>query len=161
MSTAPAPHTIVVIPCSAAKMAEATTARELYAASPNFNYSLTSAMNHAAETAKSERVTTEVMILSAKHGLIGLDEVLAPYDTKMGQEGSIAPAALAAQLEKIGAHRIEAMLPSKYRVALAKAVEINNDNEDTTWIEFLDVFEAAPGIGYQRGVWGSLNSTGS
>lgn len=119
---------------------------------------LASATTHAADTARVLGVTTRVRILSAEHGLVDLDTVLAPYDTKMGQAGQVAVTELVDQLVALAPHTIEAMLPAAYRRQLAKAVEfINTEGDDADpWIELLDVFEASPGIGFQRGTASSL-----
>jgi hypothetical protein len=51
------------------------------------------------------------------------------------------------------------MLPKTYRARLATAVAAVNDDEDNEWVELMDAYEAAPGIGFQRGVAGSLKRT--
>lgn len=48
------------------------------------------------------------------------------------------------------------MLPGAYRRTLAAAVELLNEDDANEWIGFADVYEAAPGIGYQRGVASAL-----
>jgi hypothetical protein len=118
-----------------------------------FRHVLAAAEGEAAATAEALGVDTEVMILSALHGLVALDEVLEPYDVKMGDSGSITAHQLA---EQLGDHGIEygdeiyAMLPKAYYRVLATAAELADD------IAVQNVFEAAPGIGYQRGVASSL-----
>ena len=71
-----ATHVVGIIPCSAAKGQMKDQAEFLYV-SQNFQAQL--------ECAKSN--CDEVLILSAKHGLLSLDEWVEPYDVKMG-EGS-------------------------------------------------------------------------
>lgn len=71
-----ATHVVGIIPCSAAKHQQTAQAEFLYE-SQNFKAQL--------ECAKSN--CDEVLILSAKHGLLSLDEWVEPYDVKMG-EGS-------------------------------------------------------------------------
>jgi hypothetical protein len=46
-----------------------------------------------------------ILILSALHGLLPLDRVIAPYDLRMGQPGSIRPAELRSQAEQL--HLVE------------------------------------------------------
>jgi hypothetical protein len=41
------------------------------------------------------------LIVSARHGLIRPTSLVAPYDTKVGDAGSITPAAIAAQLPNL------------------------------------------------------------
>lgn len=153
MSTAPA-HTLVVIPCAAAKAATATVAAELYT-SANFAYTLAAAKLEAADTERVCGVTTKVMILSAEHGLVELTDVLEPYNTKMGDAGTVAPMMLRFQLAELDPAAIISMLPSAYAAALKDAVDTGNDR-GTTDIDLMDAYEAAPGIGFQRGVAGSL-----
>jgi hypothetical protein len=155
--TSTAAHTLVVIPCAAAKNDGTHAAADLYA-SPNFAHMLRSAQAYAADAVDSfgEPVQATVMILSAHYGLVALDQALATYDTKMGDAGCITPAGVTAQLAELAPSAIEALLPGAYFRTLAAAVELSNDDEDNAWISLLDAFEAAPGIGYQRGVAGQL-----
>lgn len=143
---------LVVIPCAAAKLDVPAPAGQLYA-SANFAHMLRAAQATAADS----DVPAKVMILSAEHGLVDLDTVLAPYDTKMGDAGCVTAADVRAQLA--GATTITAMLPAAYYRTLAAAVAANNDDDTAPWIELLDVYEDAPGIGYQRGVATSLVRT--
>lgn len=153
-------HTLVVIPCAAAKLATPAPAARLYD-SANFRHMLTAAQVQATDTERVLGVSTKVMILSAEHGLVELDEVLVPYDTKMGQAGQVSADELVAQLVSLAPQAIEAMLPAAYRRQLAKAVEFINEegSEEDPWIDLMDVYEAAPGIGFQRGVASSLVRT--
>ncbi len=65
---------IGLISCSAKKLARAAPARELYV-SALFKKSLAYAEQHCEI----------VYVLSAKHGLVELDTVLEPYDTKLAE----------------------------------------------------------------------------
>jgi hypothetical protein len=152
-----APATIVVIPCAAAKHDAPAPAAALYN-SANFAHTLHAAMGEAADTERVLGTPTRVMILSALHGLLELDTVVAPYDTKMGDAGCIGAAALQAQLEQLDATTIVSMLPGAYYRALRAAVDAGND-AGTTDIDLMNAYEDAPGIGYQRGVAGSLTRT--
>lgn len=149
---------LVLVPCAAAKLDVPAAARDLYA-SANFQHMLRAALTEAADTTAVLGVPARVMILSAEHGLLELDTVVAPYDTKMGDAGCVTPAVLRDQLAATGATTVEAMLPAAYYDALAAAVADNNDDDTAPWIELLNVYEAAPGIGYQRGVASSLVRT--
>jgi hypothetical protein len=147
--------TLIVIACGAEKAPTPTTARELYT-SPTFRHFLAAAQAEAASDAAYFGHHAEVRILSAEHGLLPLDAVVAPYDVPMGQAGAITAQTLAGQLAELGATTIEAMLPGAYLRTLARAVELHNEVEANPWIELLDVFEAPfgpmGGIGFQRGV---------
>lgn len=67
---------IGLVACSSRKLGRAATARELYA-SPLFRLSL----------ADAERTCTAVYVMSAKHGLVTLDETIEPYDVKLAERG--------------------------------------------------------------------------
>lgn len=152
------PLTVFVVPCAADKMSHAAPAEELYT-SANFAHVLTAAKAEAVDTVRVVGGRAVVMILSAKHGLLPLDTVVEPYDTKMGRPGSVGVETLTAQLVTTGATTVCALLPGTYRDRLFAAVDAVRMDEDNDWIEFLDAYEAAPGIGYQRGVASSLNRT--
>ncbi len=66
---------IGLISCSAQKLGHAAEARELYS-STMFRLSLAHAERHCAE----------VYVLSALHGLVELDTVLAPYNQRLGDK---------------------------------------------------------------------------
>ncbi|AHJ86607.1 hypothetical protein Jolie2_57 [Mycobacterium phage Jolie2] len=125
---------IVVVPCGAQKLDQPAPAAKLYT-SQHFALTLRAAQKLADDQG------ARVFILSALHGLVPLDRVLAPYDVKMGDRGCITPAELADQLHAIAPTTITAMLPKAYRTALERA-----------GAEVVDLFANAPGIGYQRGV---------
>ncbi|WP_032380931.1 DUF6884 domain-containing protein [Rhodococcoides fascians] len=140
-----ATHTLIAIPCGAAKLDSAAPARELYASS-NFALTLRAAEAEAAATERDLGTPARVVILSALHGLIELDEVVAPYDVKMADAEHIAPAAVARQLDALAPAVLVSMLPGAYRAVLAEASDACAAEP-----EFLDVYEYSPGIGYQRG----------
>lgn len=137
--------TIALIPCGAAKADETCAAADLYTGS-TFRMQLAAATSEACEA-------DEVYIISALHGLLPLDAVVAPYDVKMGDPGSVTAETIAAQIVALGldaadldrSHDVYAFLPAAY-FAVCDAAFRTFD----TYIA--DVYEAAPGIGYQRGV---------
>jgi hypothetical protein len=138
----------IVVPCGAAKVDHAAPARDLYTGSA-FRHALRAAEGEAEATARDCGVEAEVLILSALHGLVRLDQVLDPYNVKMGDADSITVDALAAQVPQVGMQwrdEVYAMLPKAYYSRLAQAAMQAED------IAVQDVYEAAPGIGYQRGV---------
>jgi hypothetical protein len=146
-----APTTWFVIPCAAEKVDRATTAAELYT-SHQFRYTLRKVLTEAAATERAGLGPVRVLILSAAHGLLELDDVVGPYDLKMGERGSVTAEAVANQADALGitfGHQVYAFLPAVYRDVLTAAM----------WsldVATQDVYEAAPGIGYQRGVLASL-----
>jgi hypothetical protein len=142
-----------VVPCGAAKTAHAAPARELYT-SATFRHYLRAAEAEAAATTRVGLGEAKVLIMSALHGLVELDTVLDPYDVRIGDTAAITVAELAAQFTSLGIDyddEVYAMLPKRYLAKLELA----------GWVHFIpvqNVYEAAPGIGYQRGVASNLLS---
>jgi hypothetical protein len=153
----PKAHTLVVIPCAADKLPTAALAIDLYASS-NFRHVLNSARVTAVADAEYFGHDTKVMILSARHGLVDLGQVIEPYDTKMGDAGCIGRDELVDQLVALAPQTVMSLLPSRYFDALHGAVRFVNEegSDEDPYVELLDVYEAAPGIGFQRGVASSL-----
>jgi hypothetical protein len=73
---------LAIIPCGARKREGRHAARDLYVG-PYFRAAL-----RWAETSGADRV----LVLSAKHGLLGLDELVDAYDLTFGQTGSVTAA---------------------------------------------------------------------
>jgi hypothetical protein len=143
---------VFVVPCGAAKAAQAAPACELYT-SPTFRHYLNAARAEAAATTRDLGVDAKVMILSALHGLVELDTVLAPYDVTITDAQAITVAALVDSVHAAGItwdDEVYAMLPRRYYAKLAEAAMLADS------IPVQDVYEAAPGIGYQRGVASNL-----
>ncbi|MEU6261823.1 DUF6884 domain-containing protein [Saccharopolyspora shandongensis] len=78
---------LLVVPCGRAKLNHPATARLLYR-SAHFRFVLAGVERAAAGA--------PVRVLSALHGLVSPDTVLAPYDVTMGDSGSVAADRLAA-----------------------------------------------------------------
>lgn len=130
----------VIIPCGGAKANEATTAADLY----------TGKMFKAAlATARTITDDSHIVILSALHGLLELDEVVAPYNVKMGDADSIAWNEVAAQMISLGMvsdnDDLYSMLPKAYRSLL-------DDAARALGTYAVDVYEANAGIGEQNGI---------
>lgn len=87
---------LVVVSCGSAKRAEPAPAAQLYTG----NYFR---LGYAAAVAMQP--DHGVLIISARHGLIRPDTIVAPYEQRMGQPGCITPAALLAQAEALGVVR--------------------------------------------------------
>lgn len=130
---------LVVIACGAAKLDHPAQAAELYT-SAHFKLMLKAARRLAEDHGG------RVVIMSALHGLVELETVLAPYDLKMGETGSITVTTLAGQLKVIAPGSITTLLPHAYAAALDEAAELAGIGD------LIDLFAEAPGIGYQRGV---------
>lgn len=168
MTTAAHAEHLVVIPCAAAKLDRPAPAGKLYD-SAQFRYMLDAATTEAIDNERVMGVTTRVMILSAAHGLVDLDTVLAPYDTKMGDAAAIGTEVVVDQLVALAPRAITAMLPAAYLARLWEAVTFINEegSDEDPWIDLMDAFEAGFGsrfgsrfgIGFQRGVAASLVRT--
>lgn len=85
---------VVVVPCSAGKLPHAAPAGQLYTGS------LHAMCRRAADQLTAAGGT--VLILSARYGLVTPDEVIEPYDVRMGDPGSVTPDQLRAQAARYG-----------------------------------------------------------
>src|SRR5262245_25278639 len=79
---------MVIVACGAKKLDRAARARDLYLGS-YFRACLAYAL--AIAPAK------DIFVLSAKYGLIGINDQIEPYDLKMGEPGSVTVSALSDQ----------------------------------------------------------------
>lgn len=135
--------TWIIIPCGAEKLDAPAPAEQLYSSS-SFRMAL------AAAKAQAEEEGGEVLILSALHGLVQLDQVIAPYDVRMGDAGSVGPELIAAQARALGIvwearPDVYAFLPRSYFAVLDEALRADD-------IFAAPVYEATRGIGDHRGV---------
>jgi hypothetical protein len=71
----------------------------------------------ALDAAKAEALRhgeSAVLILSARHGLLALDDVVSPYDMRMGEQGCITSPEVTEQAHRFGIQRddeVYALLP--------------------------------------------------
>jgi hypothetical protein len=134
--------TTAIIPCCGPKLDGTHIARDLYT-SANFKLAL----------AAAERTGDRVLILSAKHGLLELDEKVANYDVTFGKPGAIDPCSLAAQLELMDLagtdSRITTFLPKRYQAALEAALLITGGTSKA-------LYAGTRGIGDQRGICSAI-----
>lgn len=87
-----APPLVVLVPCGSAKRPYRAAAGEMYAGS-----------YHRACRRYAERIGADrTLVLSARHGLLDLDEPIDPYDLRMGQPGSVTTATIREQAERLG-----------------------------------------------------------
>lgn len=141
------PGITYVIPCGRAKLDGPAPARELYTGSM-FRHALNNVERLAALDVAEGRGPARVLVLSALHGLVELDKVLAPYDLRMDQPGSTAAERLAEQAAALGidwGSQVYAFLPRPYLARLDEALR-------TLDVYVQDVYEACGGIGDQRRV---------
>jgi hypothetical protein len=145
--TRPARRTVAIIPCGAAKLDRSAPARDLYTGS-QFRMALAAAAEIDDEV--------QVLVLSAKYGLITLDTILDPYDVKMGDAGSVDPCDLILQASALelnaGEVDVYALLPKAYFETLDEALRFRG-------VYAADVYEADAGIGYQRGTLSTIVRT--
>lgn len=141
------PGITYVVPCGGAKLDRPAPARELYTGSM-FRHTF----EHASRCAELDEAAglgpARVLILSALHGLVDPDQVLEPYDLRMGQPGSVSVPTLAAQARALGidwgAH-VYALLPRPYLARLDAALR-------TLDVYVQDVYEGTRGNGEQKRV---------
>jgi hypothetical protein len=134
---------LYIVPCSGDKAAAPAKAAEFYTGSM-FRHTLAAAEALAAWDAAAG-TEARVLILSAKHGLVELDEVVAPYDVKMGDAESIDAAELVFQAGELVDDETEvyALLPKSYFAVLDEALRALD-------VYAADIYEATAGIGEQR-----------
>jgi hypothetical protein len=131
----------VVIPCSGAKLDRPAPAGELYTGSL-----------HALARRTADALTAQggtVLILSALHGLLTLDQVVAPYEQRMTDPGAITETALRAQVAALGladATDVILLTPAAYTAAAA-----------AVWPHAATPL-AHQGIGRQRGTLAALRN---
>lgn len=151
MTTTSSPSYVFVVPCGARKAHTAAPAAELYTGS-FFRQAYAAAVAEAEATERDLGVTAKVLILSAQHGLVDPTQVLAPYERRMGQAGSITTEELSAQAVVRGityGTEVYAFLPKAYRQALELALaELD--------VTVADVYEAAPGMGHMKATCASV-----
>lgn len=112
---------IAVVGCGAAKRALPSAARNLYVGN----------LFRSAYAYARRAGAAPIWILSAKHGLVASDVVLAPYSAKVTDFDRVELAAwvalVRAQLASLPAGEILALLPADYEAALSpRAADIRN-----------------------------------
>ncbi|MEU6562677.1 DUF6884 domain-containing protein [Nocardia nova] len=102
---------LVIVACGARKAMTPQPASALYTGSYN------RMCLRAARALSDDR---DIRILSARHGLLELDTVIAPYDTRLGEMDAFTPERLRQQATETGLlDRSVAILAPKAYVALA------------------------------------------
>jgi hypothetical protein len=84
---------IVIVACGAKKIDREARARDLYVGSY-----FKACLAYALTLAKAK----DVFIISAKYGLVGLNDVIEPYDKKLGAPFSVTEFSLTDQAELLG-----------------------------------------------------------
>jgi hypothetical protein len=140
-----------LVACSGPKLDRTAPAAELYTGTTFANTYATACQLAAADRADGEEA--RVLIVSARYGLVDPADVLAPYDVRMTDADAVTVEDLAVQMAARQLGSVYCLLPAAYWLAVWSAAEVANADDDATgWIAPMDVFEAAPGVGFQRGV---------
>lgn len=142
----------LVVACAAAKREHPHQQRSLTAATTSRSC-CPLARSEAVETTRSAGSPPGVVISSALHGLVDPDTVIAPYDLKIGQPG-MQPAGGRLRSARRVPTRSSPCCPRP--TSGARRRHSHRQRGRHVGIELMDASEAAPGIGYQRGVAASL-----
>jgi len=132
---------LVVVPCGRAKLTRPAPAGELYVGGQHL------LARQAADRLLVELQGVELMILSALHGLVALDRMLAPYDVTIVDDDAIGTFDLAAQLQDVD--HIVALTPNGYTRLLLDAAAVGRLGLPRTRV--VPVLAGCRGIGDQRG----------
>ncbi|MEU6290393.1 hypothetical protein K388_05834 [Streptomyces sp. KhCrAH-43] len=127
---------VIIVSCGGRKSTteQPVPAGEMYCGSYHV------ALRRAADALVAQDRTARVLILSALHGFVALDQVIAPYDLRMGDEGSVTGEKLRQQAADLGVlHADVTVLGPRAYVEAARAV----------WLRLTDVLAGARGIGEQ------------
>ncbi|GAA4470904.1 DUF6884 domain-containing protein [Phytohabitans houttuyneae] len=146
LSLPAAPQLLVIVACGARKRPEQCEhpAGQLYTGSYH------TAARRAADTIAAPG--GQVMILSARYGLLDLDEPVPPYQLRLGQPGAVTAAFLREQARQLGllpTGQVVALAPRGY-AALITAV----------WPHALRPLAGTRGIGDQRARLAAALATG-
>lgn len=140
--------TTYVVPCGAGKLDHPAPARDLYTGT-HFRHTLAKATQCAHLDTAAGLGPTRVLILSALHGLVTPEQVLAPYDMTITAPGSITVQRLAEQATARGitwdGGGVYGLLPRAYLARLDTALR-------TLDVYMHDVYEATCGILQQKRV---------
>ncbi len=84
-------QSLVVVACGGAKLDRPAPAGQMYTGS-----------YHRACRRAADAIGGRLAILSARYGLLGPDDVIEPYDLRMGQPGAVTVATLRVQARRLG-----------------------------------------------------------
>lgn len=120
-----------MVPCGGRKLQRPAPAGELYVGS----------YHRACRRAAAVLSLRRTLILSARHGLVGLEDVLAPYDTIFGDPDAVTPDHVAAQADQRGLRAVAGVvvLAGRRYVAATRLA----------WPHALDPLAGSRGIGEQ------------
>ena len=126
---------LIIIPCGSKKRLAPSPARDLYLGA---QFRMTVRAAEALQVAAGGRI----MILSGLHGLLELDQVVEPYEQRMGKPGCVSVEQLRAKAVAMGLELAEdvTVLAGKEYSEAARAV----------WPAISTPLAGLGGIGYQR-----------
>ncbi len=131
------PHgPLVIVPCSATKLTtdKPVPAADLYTGP--FHRMCRRAAHAIAGS------TGATLVLSAAHGFVALDQLLLPYEQRMGEPGSVQPAHLQAQAHRLQLHRASQVVALGGRAYVDAVTALRPDA--------LRPLDGCRGIGQQR-----------
>ncbi len=128
---------LILVPCGAAKRDLPSPARDLYVGGM-----FRMALKAAEAIAKAQG--GKIMILSGLHGLLELDQVIAPYEQRMGEPGCVSTEELRRQAVDYGL--------IEERQVLVLAGRTYADAAQSVWPDAQTPLAGLKGIGYQRQV---------
>lgn len=123
----------MVVACSGPKVDHPAPAGELYTGQL-FRTSL------AAALAEAGGDRSRVYVLSALHGLVAIDDIVAPYDQRIDQAGAIVDTVLALQIAATGCDEMYVFGPNAYYAHAWRAGDLAD-------VSVHHVFEGNIGIG--------------
>ena len=115
----------------------------------------------ALKTAQTMTENENIRILSALHGLLRLDQIIEPYDVKIGDAGSITNDQLRRQVEWLIDDygtvdtEIHTLLPRRYYETMWAAVHTVNRPHT---LSMCNHFAGCAGIGYQKAALKALRT---
>lgn len=128
---------LVVVTCTGPKLDQPAPAGRLYTGASH-------KLPREAAAAIAERTGARVAIVSALHGLLDLDQLVAPYEQQLGKPGAVEAATVAGQLRAAGVRRVVALTSNPYAALLAEAARLAG-------VELVAPLAGCRGIGEQRG----------
>ncbi|MGY1548261.1 DUF6884 domain-containing protein [Streptomyces sp. MN6] len=125
---------LVIIPCGSAKLGHKAPAGELYVGPYHRS------CREAADALTAEGGT--VLVLSARYGLVSLDQEIEPYDLRMGQLGSVTVEQLREQARDLGVDAAENVIILGGEAYTNAALQV--------WPQAATPLAGLSGMGYQR-----------
>lgn len=104
---------IIIVGCGKSKLKSRSRADELYQGS---------LFKKRISLARTITTDDQIFILSAKYGLVSVDQLIDPYELKMGQRGSITARMLSLQAKRLNIRGTIGILASGPYIIMAQQV---------------------------------------